>query len=170
MTFRMPKSMNAEAPNFKGLRLGKKNIEALEVMAYEGLSLNVAADRLGIRRANLQRAFDLPKVRSAFNSVTTYIRSNAAHQAYLRINHLSQTAKSEQVRLKAAEWLCGVDNIAPTKRVERRVQHDVAFGGFVVDLSDDDDVAPIVDTDDVRHVNGTHLIVDGGAARNNDQT
>ena len=117
-------------PSFKGMRLAKKTIKALEAMAYEGLSLHVAADRTEIRRSNLQRAFESPKVKQTFNQIIDFIQSNAAQAAYLRMVDLAQNAKSEHVRADCNKWMAGVDGIAPIKRVQSQNQHAVTFGGF----------------------------------------
>lgn len=154
MTFTPPSNLNA--PSFKGLHLSAKNVEALELMAYEGLSPHVAADRLGIRKANLLRAFDTPKVRAVYQELVDHIRQNVGQQAYMRIVELSQTAKSETVRADCNKWLAGVDNIAPVKRVEASHQHKVQFGGFIVDLSGADEDGPR----DVTPAEGADLIID----------
>lgn len=104
------------APNFNSLRLGKKTIEALEVMAWQGLPLHRAAEMVGMRRGNLERAFNLPQVRMRWNQLAQYIRQNEGQAAVARIAELARSAKSEHVRLAANEWLAGVQGVAPISR------------------------------------------------------
>ena len=118
------------APTFSGLKLGKKTIEALESMAHEGLSLHEAAKRHDMRRDNLRRAFERPQVKAVYNDLVAFVRDNGAQSAYLRIVELSQTAKSETVRLEACKWLAGVDGLSPVKRADLRHVHNVTFKGF----------------------------------------
>lgn len=110
--------------------LKKNTREALEAMAFEGLPLPRAAEQFNIRADNLLRAFDRPHVRSAYNQVVKAIRDNAAHMAYLRINHMSMTASSEQVKLKANTWVAGVDGLSPIQKVQGQHQVNHSFGGF----------------------------------------
>lgn len=110
--------------------LKKNTVHALEAMAFEGLPLPRAAEQFNIRPDNLLRAFDRPHVRTAFNQVVKAIRDNAAQAAYLRINHMSLTASSEQVKLKANAWVAGVDGISPVQKVQGQHQINHSFGGF----------------------------------------
>ena len=123
----------AMRPSFRGLRLGGKTVQALEMMANEGVSLAEASKVVGIRKANLERAFDIPDVRVAYNKLIRHIRDNAAQEAYLRIVELSKNADSEHVRADCNKWLAGVDGIAPVKRVESKYHHTHQFGGFQYD-------------------------------------
>tara|TARA_R110000851_G_scaffold22626_9_gene67011 strand:- start:73 stop:558 length:486 start_codon:yes stop_codon:yes gene_type:complete len=110
--------------------LHQKTREAIEAMAYEGLPLPYAAERHDIRPDNLAKAFNKPHVRKAYNQVVKAIRDNAAQAAYMRINHLSLTSKSEQVKLKANEWVAGVDGISKVQKVQGQHHHSHSFGGF----------------------------------------
>lgn len=113
--------------------LHKKTREALEAMAFEGLPLPYAAKRHDIRPDNLAKAFNKAHVRRAYNQVVKAIRDNAAQAAYMRINHLSMTSKSDQVRFKANEWVAGVDGISRVQKVEGQHHHSHTFGGFEYD-------------------------------------
>lgn len=132
--------------------LHKKTREAIEAMAYEGLSLPLAADRFDIRRDNLTRAFNKPHVRTAFKQVVKAITDNAAQQAYLRVNHLSQTSKSERLQYDASRWVAGVAGISPVQKVQGHMTHNVTFGGFDYDepIEHDPKVTPpkVVGEDD----------------------
>ena len=117
-------------PNFKNLRLGKKTIEALEIMAWQGIPLHKAAELVGMRRDNLERAFNLPHVHQRWNLLTRYIRQGEGQAAVARIAELARTARSEHVRLAANEWLAGVEGVAPISRVQGVFRHTHNFGGF----------------------------------------
>ncbi len=127
---------------FDGLGLGDKSIEALEAMAYEGLSLHLAAKRADIRVDNFNRTFSNPRVRRVYNQVVKSIRDNAAQQAYIRMVGLAQTSQSDHVRLEANKWIAGVDGIAAVKRVEGKMHHTHAFGGFEYDEPEAVDITP----------------------------
>ncbi|MFY0633670.1 MAG: hypothetical protein JXQ91_07655 [Vannielia sp.] len=101
-----------------------------ELMAHEGLSLPQAAKRAEITRDSAVRAFHKANVKTYFNQLVAEIRANAAQQAYLRINHIGQTANSETVKLDANKWVAGVDGIAAVKRIEGRHSVNHTFGGF----------------------------------------
>lgn len=118
------------SPTFQGLRIGKKTAKALEVMAYEGLSLPLAAKRYSMRTDNLNRAFSRPEVKERFNQLVKSIRDGAGVRAHLRIDHLSQTSESDHVQLEGSKWLAGVADIAPIKRVQGKFSHNHTFGGF----------------------------------------
>ena len=120
----------AMRPTFAGLRLAGRTVQALELMAYEGLSLRDAAERVGVRRDNLQRAFDLVDVRARFNLIVRHIRDNGAQEAYLRMTAMAKSAESEHVRMECNKWLAGVDGLAPVKRVEGKFSMNHSFGGF----------------------------------------
>ena len=124
------------------VKIREKTRRALEAMAYEGLSPTQAADRFGIRRDNFSRVMKRPAVRQAYTALVGAIRDNAAQAAYMRINEMSMNAKSERVRLKANEWIAGVDGIAKVQRVEGRMRHQVIFGGFEYPDLETKDVTP----------------------------
>lgn len=102
-------------------------------MANIGMSLSEASKVVGIRKSNLECAFDLPDVRTAYNKLIRNIRHKAAQEAYLRIVELSKNAYSEHVRADCNKWLAGVDGIAPIKRPESKYHHTHQFGGFLYD-------------------------------------
>lgn len=133
-----------EYMSFDGLGLGVRTVNALNMMLTEGISLDLAAQRAGLYVSNLRRAFNSPKVRAVYNQHVKAIMDNAAIQAFIRIEKLTQTSKSDQVRLEGNKWLAGVGNIAPIKRVEGRFQHNHSFEGFdygadPVDVTPDED-------------------------------
>lgn len=114
----------------QGQRLGVKTVKALEMMAYEGASPDIAAETHGLLRHNLIRAYNTPAVRKAYNQIVRALRENAGQQAYMRIARLSQQSASDHVRLEGNKWIAGVDNIAPVRRVEGKYQVNHSFGGF----------------------------------------
>ena len=154
--------LDLKPPTFKGLRLSEKTVSALEAMAYEGLSLHIAADRAGVRRHNLQRAFEAPMVKQAYNRIVDFIRSNAAQDAYLRMVDLAQNAQSENVKLRANEWVAGVDGISPLKKVQGQHNHSIQFGGFIIDAEerDTDTESTVIDGESAA-VAEECLIIDG---------
>lgn len=136
--------------SFEGLGLGEKTVTALEAMAYEGISLHIAARRLEMKPQNLTRAFNLPHVRRVYNQLVSAIRQNAAQEAYIRMVDLSQTSSSDHVRLEANKWIAGVGGIAALKRVEGRIHHTHAFGGFEFEEPETVDITPDDDGGDIK--------------------
>ena len=144
----------AALPPFEGLNLGQKSIKALEAMAYEGLSLPIAAERNEMIVGNLNRAFNLPKVRRAYNQIVAALKQNEGLRAYMRIVRLSQVANSDHVKLEANKWIAGVDGIAALKRVEGKFSHTHAFGGFDYPDPEPIDVTPTEPDPDIQSVDG----------------
>lgn len=138
---------------FRG-RVSPQMRAVIEIMASEGTDLTTAAQRVGIVKSSAQRAFAKPVCRALYNQWVADIRANAAQAAYLRNVHLSQTAKSEQVKLEANKWVAGVDGIAALRRVEGRMQHQHTFAGFVYGSDD-------VQADSASGVEDAQLIEDG---------
>jgi predicted DNA-binding protein (UPF0251 family) len=116
-------------------RLSAQTKAAIELMAYEGLELPEAAEKAGMQVNSLKDAMRKNHVKQAYNQLVTEIRSGSAIRAFLRVNRLSAVAKSEDVRLRAGQWVAGVGDIAPIRRVEGRHSHHVSFAGFDMDLN-----------------------------------
>ena len=121
-----------------GTRLGNRKRKAIISMAIEGLSLPLAAKKHGIRPDNLNAAFSKPHIKKAYNQIVKDIRENAAGRAWLRVNYLGESAQSEQVRLKANQWVAGVDGISPIQKVQGHISHSHSFSGF--EYGDDDPI------------------------------
>ena len=126
----MPKARAIPTKASPRARLSNQMAQVLEIMAYEGLSLPMAAERVGMKLASAKNAMAKPHTKHAFNQLVAAIRENAGQAAYLRLNHMSQTAASETVRMEANKWVAGVDGIAALKRVEGKHTVSHTFGGF----------------------------------------
>lgn len=111
-------------------RISTKMKAVIEVMAHEGISLDVAAKRIEMDKRSARRAFKRPIVRAAFNSLVNDVRENSAQQSFLRINDLSQRETDDRLKLEANKWVAGVGGISPVQKVQG--QHQVAhtFAGF----------------------------------------
>jgi hypothetical protein len=131
----LPQARPVRAKGVKRLRMSAELKTAIEAMAYEGLELPDAAEKAGLQVQSLKAAFRKNHVKQAYNQLVAEIRSGAAIRAFLRVNTLSAKAKSEDVRLRAGQWVAGVGDIAPIRRVEGRHSHHVSFSGFDMDLS-----------------------------------
>ncbi|WP_120636036.1 hypothetical protein [Ruegeria sp. EL01] len=128
--------------SFHDIGLHPQSVKALEAMAYEGMSLHLAAKREGIRPDNFARTFNKPHIRRVYNQVVKAIRDNAAAQAYVRNVNLAQSSNSDHVKADLNKWIAGVDGIAAVKRVEGRMHHQHSFGGFDYDDDEPVDVTP----------------------------
>lgn len=126
----------------QGTGLHPHTREALEDMAHEGLPLPLAAKRHSIRPDNLERAFNKPHVRKAYNQLVRAIRDNSAQAAYMRINHLSYTSDSDRIQLDASKWVAGVDGISPVQKVSGQVSVSHSFTGFEYPTIEAKDVTP----------------------------
>lgn len=111
-------------------------------MANEGLPLSAAAVQFEVDTSTLYRALCRPHVKRAFAQVLRAIREGAAQAAYLRINHMGHSAKSETVKLDANKWIAGVDGLSPVQKIDARHQHNVQFQGFAYPDIHAKDVTP----------------------------
>lgn len=123
-------------------RISAKMRTTLQHMAQEGVDLTIAAQRAGMNVEAAKNAFRRPHVKAALNQMIKEVRDNAAQMAYLRINKISQDAKSDRTRLDANKWLAGVDGISPVQKVEGNHRHNVTFGGFEYSGPEPVDVTP----------------------------
>lgn len=137
-----PEARAIRAKGGQRTRMSSQLKIAIEAMAYEGLSLPLAAERANMAISSLKRAMRQPHVKQAQNQLIMDIRNNAGQSAYLRNVRLSQVAGSEAVRADLNKWIAGVDNIAAIKRVEGRIAHTHAFAGFAFGDDDAVDVTP----------------------------
>ncbi len=117
-------------------RISAEARAAVTIMATEGVSRAEAAERADITDDALRRALKRPHVRRLFNQIVKEVRDNAAQAAYLKINHLSDTADNERLKYDANRWIAGVDGISPVQKVQGTHSHRHEFGGFVFDDSD----------------------------------
>ena len=117
----------------------------VEIMAQEGLTVRVAAEKAGITPDTAVRNLRKPHVAAVLNKHIRDIRENAGQRAFLRNVHLAETAKSEAVRADLNKWIAGVDNIAPIRRVEGRMTYTHRFAGFEFDDDEAIDVTPETD-------------------------
>ena len=111
-------------------------------MAAEGIEDSLAAKRAGVRIDNLRRALKAPANKAYLNQAIMDVRQNAGQRAFVRNVHLAQTSESDHVKADLNKWIAGVDNIAPIKRVEGRMQHTHSFAGFEFDDDEPVDVTP----------------------------
>ena len=145
----MPRARATKPKGAKRARISPKLATMLEIMAYEGVSLPLAAERAGMAVSSAKKAMAKPHVKTSFNQLVADIRANAGQAAYLRIVRLSEEATSETVRLEAGKWVAGVDGIAALKKVESRHAVSHTFGGFAFGRrSDPVTTAEVIDHDE----------------------
>lgn len=139
---KLPEARAVKVKGAKRARLSREMKQALELMAYEGIDIKEAAKRVEMNTTAALAAWRRPAVKASYNQLCKEIRDNGAQQAYLRIVHMSQNAKSESVKLDANKFVAGVDGIAPVRRVEARHQVSHSFGNFSYDDIEAVDVTP----------------------------
>lgn len=119
-------------PKPKG-RLSPVAREVVELMAREGLSTEMAVERVGANMNAMKKALARPPAKRYYNQIVANIRSGAPIQAYNRIVHMAMTASSEAVRMDANKWIAGVDGLSPLKRIEGKHSINHTFTGFEFD-------------------------------------
>ena len=118
-------------------RVSAKMQAVVEIMAHEGLSLDVAAKRIKMDQRSARRAFKRPIVRAAFNALVKEVRENSAQQSFLRINNLSQRETNDRLKLEANKWVAGVGGISPVQKIQGQHQVAHSFAGFTYDDEDE---------------------------------
>lgn len=116
--------------------------KALYLMGVEGLPIHEAAQQAGMTLTGLRAALRKPHIKQVLNNLIREVRENAGQAAWLRINHMAIHEKSPAVRLDANKWVAGVDNIAPLKRVEGKMQINHGFSGFVFARPEPKNITP----------------------------
>lgn len=111
-------------------RVSTKMQAVIEIMAYEGLSLDLAAKQVGMEQRSARRAFKRPIVRAAFNALVKEVRENSAQQSFLRINHTSQRKTEDRLKFDANRFIAGVGGISPVQKVQAQHQVTHTFAGF----------------------------------------
>lgn len=145
----LPRARATKPKGAKRARISPKLATMLEIMAYEGVSLPLAAERAGMAVSSAKKAMAKPHVKTSFNQLVADIRANAGQAAYLRIARLSEEATSETVRLEASKWVAGVDGIAALKKVEGKHSVSHTFGGFAYGRRGDTArIAEVIDQDE----------------------
>ena len=79
---------------------------------------------------SLYRAMRLPHVLSALRQEFDNRRSGEPFRAYARQVELAESANSEDVRLRANQWIAGCDGIAPVAKVAIQAQVSHSFDGI----------------------------------------
>lgn len=126
-----------EPTNPKGVvsvkRVSGKMKAVIEEMVTKGVSLRTAADTIPMHYNAAKRAWRQPHVKAYYNSMVKDIVDGSAQTAFLRMNHLSETAKSESNKIDASKWVAGVGGISPLKKVQGSHTHHHSFTGFAYD-------------------------------------
>lgn len=124
------------------VRISDEMRQCVELMATEGLPVQIAAERANITRSAAVKNMRKPHILKLLNQRIAEVRDNAAQEAYLRINNIALTSKSERIALDASRWVAGVDGIAPVQRMRGQVHHRHSFAGFEYPDLEPTDVTP----------------------------
>lgn len=92
-------------PKPPAMGLSKRVKASIELMIFEGLSRKDAARKSGLADNSLYVALRNPEVLRYFNAQMDVLRTGARPQAFHQIATLSESAKSEKVKLDAAKYL-----------------------------------------------------------------
>ena len=102
----------------------------IRAFVWEGLSRDDAAKRAGMKPASFTKALRKPHVRALVEHEFKELRSGEHFRAYARMVALSETARSEDVQLRANQWVAGVDGLAPVSQVRGHVKVTHGFEGY----------------------------------------
>jgi len=127
---RKRKEPGKPAKVYQRVRISDEMRRCVEIMATEGIPLPVAAERAGITRDAAVKNMKKPHILRLLNQRVKEVRDNAAQEAYLRINHMSQTVGNDRLKFDASRWVAGVDGIAPVQKVQGQHHHSHSFQGF----------------------------------------
>ena len=111
----------------------------IRAFVWEGLSREDAAQRANMKPASFMKALRKPHVRALVDQEFKELRSGERFQAYARMVALSETAQSEDVRLRANQWIAGVGGLAPVSRVRGHIALTHGFEGYAYSQTTDDE-------------------------------
>lgn len=125
-------------PPLKQIQISRKVRTAVTLMVWEGSNRKEAAERAGITESALYKAMRQPKVKALYAAEMEEFRQSAPTKAFRDICTLADSAKSEEVRLRASMWVAGVGGVAPVKnvRVEAKVTHGFEDYDYAQDAKD----------------------------------
>ncbi len=123
-------------------RVSAKVGKAIHAIVWDGASRSEAARTAALKEDSLYRAMRLPHVLSALRQEFENRRTAEPFRAYARQVDLAESANSEDVRLRANQWIAGCDGIAPVAKVaiKARVSHTfdgIGFAPRTVDITPD---------------------------------
>ena len=107
-------------------------------MITEGLTRSEAAEKHGLTDGALYQALRKQHVIQFKTDVLREFREGLAERALVRVDVLSDAAKSENVRLEASKTLLSLDDrFTPATKIKHEHSGSVTFTpGYVIDLSD----------------------------------
>ena len=122
----------------KKVRISKAVRNACALMVNVGLHRSKAAKAVGLHDNSLYRAMRKPEVKALIMSLERDFRTSEGRRSVAKIATLRDKADSEHVQFKSAEWLAGLEGIAPVSRTEHSHIHahqmiapglNISFGG-----------------------------------------
>lgn len=101
--------------------------KACELIVHEGMSDKQAAEKAGITLPSLRQALQRPIIRKLMADLHRSVREGAHYGAFARIETLSAEAESENVKLRANEWIAGLGGLSPAQNVRIDARHTHSF-------------------------------------------
>lgn len=114
----------------KKVQISAKVRKAISYIIWEGNKRALAAERAGLSDSALYQAMRLPKVKRLMAEEFKALREGAPFQAYRNILTLGDDAKSEDVKLRANQWVAGVDGLSPVTKVSGSVKVTHGFEDY----------------------------------------
>ena len=93
-------------------RITSKVRKAIHAIVWNGASRSEAARTAGLQEDSLYRAMRRPHVLSSLRQAFENRRTGEPFRAYARQVELAESANSEDVRLRANQWIAGCDGSA----------------------------------------------------------
>ncbi len=111
-------------------RISPRLRRAVEAIVWEGADRAKAAEIAGMHPNSLRLAFKRPHVKALMRKEFAELREGAPFKAYANIVQLGDAANSEDVRLRANQWVAGVDGLSPVTKVSGQISVRHGFEGY----------------------------------------
>lgn len=137
-------------------RISKRLRRAIELMVWESLPRDKAAERAGMTDHALYKALRKQHVKSLYKQEHDSFRSGAALRAFNRQVELAEESPSHDVRERANRWIAGCAGLAPVQKVSISARHThsfehIDFAPQPIDVTPDqggEDAVEVIDDDD----------------------
>jgi hypothetical protein len=96
---------------------------AIDLIIFEALPMDEAAEKAGITPHGLYKAFKKQPVMGYYKAQLEVLRTSAGPAGVAKIAQLMHQAGSEHVQLAAAQWTAGIFGIVPAVRSENLHLH-----------------------------------------------
>ncbi len=133
-------------------KVSARVVVAIQAIVWDGASRRQAGTKARLAPRSMRHAFNLPHVIDALKQEFERRRTGEPFRAYARQVELAESATSEDVRLRANQWIAGCDGLAPVAKVAIQAQVSHTFDGIgfaprTVDVTPGAPLGVVVDPD-----------------------